>query len=58
MIHLCVKCDKLLKEGDRVSVTVTSVYHVLKSSIAYALDKAYLEADSATLRHDNCHEGD
>jgi len=58
MVHLCMKCDRLLKEGDRVTVTVTSVYHVLKSSIAYALDKAYLEADSDTLRHTNCYEGD
>lgn len=58
MIHVCSKCNKLLKEGDKVSVTVESIYHILKSSVAYALDKAALEADSDTLRHINCFEGD
>lgn len=60
MIHLCSKCDRVIRDGDRVTVEITSVYHLLKSSVAYALDKASLEAHGDTLRHENCDriEGD
>lgn len=58
MIHLCHKCDRLLREGDRVKVQVEAEYHILKSSVAFALDKHSLEADSSTLEHVSCFEGD
>lgn len=58
MLQTCNECEKLIREGERVTVEVTSIYHVLKSSIAYALDKACLEADSSTLRHERCENGD
>jgi len=54
MIHICQECEKLIKEGERVTVKVTSVYHVLKSSVAFALDKTSLEADTSTLKHEVC----
>lgn len=55
MIHTCAKCDKLMEEGDRVTVQVTSTYHILKSAVAFALDKASMQADSETLKHEDCH---
>jgi hypothetical protein len=58
VIHLCRRCDRLIKDGERVSVKVESTYHVLKSSIAFALDKHDLEASSDTLEHVHCSEGD
>lgn len=54
MIQLCAKCSKLLREGDRVRVTVTSTYHVLKSTISYALSREDMEADPETLCHETC----
>lgn len=53
MQHICSGCLKLLAEGDLVRVEVESTYHILKSAIAYALDKD-LKAMSDTLRHSNC----
>jgi len=60
MIHLCSKCSRVLKDGDRVKVDVEATYHQLHSNVAYALDKSDLSADSETLRHVDCydHEGD
>lgn len=58
MIQICVKCKHLLCEGDKVTVQVTATYHVLKSKIAYALDKSDLECDSDTLGHLECPKGD
>jgi hypothetical protein len=54
MTQICQSCNRLLNEGDVVKVLVTSRYHVLKSTVAYALDKHELEADTSTLRHANC----
>lgn len=48
---ICKRCFNLLKEGDRVSVVMTATYHVLKSDIAYALDKYDMVADPDTLVH-------
>ncbi len=48
---LCRRCFGLLKDGDKVSVVVTSTYHTLKSEVAYALDKADMVADPETLVH-------
>lgn len=58
MCQLCIACGKLLKEGDKVSVLVTSTYHVLKSTVAYALDKNDLVAISSTLAHVDCEKTD
>lgn len=55
MINVCAVCDKPLHEGDRVTVTVTSTYHLLKSTVAYALDKYDMEAHGETLKHETCH---
>jgi hypothetical protein len=54
MVHICSACGQLLKDGEKVSVNVSAIYRVLKSSIAYALDKSSLEADSETLKHLDC----
>lgn len=54
MVQICTECNKLLKEGEYVTVQVTSTYHVLKSAVAYALDKNDLIADVNTLRHKDC----
>lgn len=54
MQHLCKSCNHLLEEGDIVTVKVTSMYHILKSSISYALDRNFLEAEAKTLAHQNC----
>ncbi len=58
MMQLCNKCNKLLKEGDTVTVKVTATYHILKSSVAYALDRHGMEADAETLCHLSCVDGD
>lgn len=55
MTNVCQICEKPLKEGDKVSVMVSSTYHALKSQVAYALDKADMVADSSTLVHTECH---
>lgn len=54
MIQWCNNCKKLLEEGDAVSVKIFSKYHILKSTIAYALDKNNMSADPSTLEHINC----
>ena len=56
MIQTCCICHKLIHDGDKVQVMVTSTYHIMKSTIAYALDKFDLEADSSTLCHLRCKE--
>lgn len=53
MQHTCKSCSKLLNEGDIVKVEIISKYHILKSTVAYALDKD-LTALSETLHHVNC----
>jgi hypothetical protein len=61
MIHVCKSCNKLIRDGERVTVTVSASYHTLKSTVAYALDKQDMIADSDTLKHDPCgglNEGD
>lgn len=54
MEKMCVVCHKLIKEGERVEVLVRSTFHVLKSKIAYALDKEDLETVSGTMAHVSC----
>jgi hypothetical protein len=39
-----------------VSVVATATYHVLKSKIAYALDKSDMDCDPETLVHANQEE--
>lgn len=41
-------------DGQRVCVMVTATYHILKSTISYALDKNDMEADPSTLCHEDC----
>lgn len=54
MEKACVICRKLIKEGERVEVLVRATFHVLKSKIAYALDKEDLETVSGTIAHTAC----
>lgn len=54
MLHSCARCGEVIKEGERVEVLVEATYHVLKSQVAFALDKTSLEADTSTLRHVSC----
>jgi hypothetical protein len=54
LVQVCCICHKLLLEGQKVTVNVTSTYHVLKSKVAYALDQRDLEADPDTLAHKEC----
>jgi hypothetical protein len=44
----------MIHDGDKVQVLVTSTYHILKSTVAFALDKFDMEADSKTLCHVRC----
>lgn len=44
MINACSSCGHLLEEGDKVTTRIVSTYHVLKSTVAYALDKEDLIA--------------
>lgn len=54
MIQACCVCGKVIHDGDKVQVLVTSTYHLLASIRAYALDKYDMEADSTTLCHRDC----
>jgi hypothetical protein len=57
MIQTCCICEKIIQEGDNVSVMVTSTYHLLKSTCTFALDKEALIADPRTLCHELCDKG-
>jgi hypothetical protein len=50
----CIICGKLLGEGERVEVLVRATYHILKSKIAFALDKNDMEPISGTMAHVEC----
>jgi hypothetical protein len=57
MTNNCRRCFSPLLEGQKASVVMTATYHILKSKIAYALDKFDMEADPDTLVHasqDDC----
>lgn len=54
MLSLCQSCGKLIGEGDRVKAEIESTFHVLKSTVTFALDKASMTCDPETLRHTNC----
>lgn len=60
MINACAKCGNLIHDGQRVGVWVTATYHILKSTVAYALDKNDLEAEASSMIHEQCSlpEGD
>lgn len=51
LTHICCVCKHLIQEGQRVNVEITATYHVLKSSVSYALYKTDIEAHSDTLCH-------
>ena len=56
MILICSSCKKIFEESDRVTVEVTSTFHIIKSERAFCLDKNDLYADSSTMRHEECPE--
>ena len=41
-------------EGDYVELLVRSDYHVLKSTVSFALDQTRMIFDPSTLRHVDC----
>lgn len=51
MTNVCRRCFSPLREGQLACVVVTATYHILKSSVAYALDKTDMNADPDTLVH-------
>lgn len=64
MLSLCQTCNRLLAEGDWVRLLVKSRFHVLKSTVSFALDQNDMEFDPTTLAHVSCqmpkgdHDGD
>ena len=55
MINTCSTCNRLLEEGDKVRFEAGGTYHVLKSAIAYAIDKETLISLSP-LSHRDCND--
>ena len=51
MERICPKCQKPLKDGDRVKAVVLSIIRQISSSVAYAIDKPY---DCLSLEHVDC----
>jgi hypothetical protein len=49
--RICPKCQKPLKDGDRVKAVVLSIFRQISSSVAYAIDKPY---DCLSLEHVDC----
>jgi hypothetical protein len=49
--RVCSKCQKTLKDGDRVKAVVLSIFRQISSSVAYAIDKPY---DCLSLEHVDC----
>lgn len=47
----CTKCNKPLKDGDRVKAVVLSIFHEISSSVSYAIEKPY---DCLSLEHVEC----
>ena len=55
MMRICLVCDKPLRAGDHVMVTVYAIYEELKSQVHWALGKPY-DACGETLRHRDCED--
>jgi hypothetical protein len=51
MERSCPKCQKVLKDGDRVKAEVLSIFRQISSSVAYAIDKPY---ECLSLEHVDC----
>ena len=51
MNQLCSKCQKPLKDGDRVKAVVLSVFREISSHVSYAIDKP---SDCLSLEHVAC----
>lgn len=47
----CRRCFSLFREGERVCFIGEASFHVLKSAVHYALDKADMTVDSESLVH-------
>ncbi len=54
MIQTCAKCNHIIQEGERVGVWVEATYHLLKSTVSYALDKEGMRADAESMTHIKC----
>lgn len=57
MLNRCRNCDAILREGDRITVTVTARYHALKSKVAFAIGRDIEDANADTLQHAQCLQG-
>lgn len=50
----CRACGELLKEGEEVTAKFDFLWHVLKSDVAFAVDKSEMSYVHGTLRHLEC----
>ncbi len=53
MIKICSSCDKVLEDGDVVSVRVVTVYHQIPSTTTFAVEQE-MELIPDTLGHHDC----
>ena len=51
MQRTCSKCNRPLKDGDRVKAVVVSIYREITSSVSYAIDKP---DECLSLEHVDC----
>jgi len=51
MQQICAKCEKKLKDGDRVKAVVLSIFREISSTVSYAIEKPY---ECLSLEHVDC----
>jgi hypothetical protein len=51
MQQICSKCQKTLKDGDRVKAVVLSIFREISSTVSYAIEKPY---ECLSLEHVDC----
>ena len=51
MQQVCSKCQKPLKDGDRVKAVVLSIFREISSTVSYAIEKPY---ECLSLEHVDC----
>lgn len=55
MTKACYICNRDIKDGELVELTVIAYFHELKSKVAYSIGKP-VDAYADTLRHHDCNE--
>lgn len=48
---ICRRCFALFRDGQRVSFVGSAAYHIIKSSVHYAIDPKTMDIDDDTLVH-------